>query len=128
MKLDMDLIRKLLIWCEDRIPAEGRSYCTADIEIKGYTHCQIVNHVKLLVDNGYLSATDLTAYGEDKYYIFDNLTLDGHQFLGLIRNDNLWKHINEIFGKVGLATLPVVITQVAPYIKQLLGIPSTKPL
>jgi hypothetical protein len=123
MKLDMDLIREILLWCEERIPDETRSFTTDDLEIEGHTHFQIKYHVKLLADNGYLEVIDGSTMGDPYFYFLKCLTLDGYQFLALIKSDKVWKSIKEVLGKVGLAAIPVVMNLIAPNIKLLLGLP-----
>jgi hypothetical protein len=56
MKMDMELIRKLLIYIQDNIEIDGFDRSDT-IKIEGYSKEQIIYHVALLNDNGYIQAT-----------------------------------------------------------------------
>jgi hypothetical protein len=78
MKLDVDLIRDILLWCEKSIPATDQGYCTSDVIIENYTHEQITLHFSLLIEKEFIKATDVSA-GPFEDYILDRLTFDGYQ-------------------------------------------------
>jgi hypothetical protein len=122
MKLDTELIRDLLIYFEETLPDKKRWVVASSIKLEGYTSHQIMSHIPLLLDCEYIKASSQSADNMTDYFI-SRLTMNGHQFLDLIRNDNLWKHIKTLLGKIGLEALPILTTYLMPIIKQQLGLP-----
>ena len=122
MKLDTDLIRKVLLWCEDKLPDKERSYQASEIEIKGYTSDQILYHVALLVDGEYLKVIDASA-GSYKDYFIERLTYDGAQFLEIIKSNTVWKKFKEKAKELGLPTVQVILPILVDLLKKQLGLP-----
>jgi hypothetical protein len=120
MKMNMGLIRDLLIYFQDNLDLDSGPIYAREITIKKYTTDQIMNHVALLIDAGYIDYADASAMDHHDYFV-RRLTFEGHQFLALIED----KHVFEILGKVlkgTLAALPVLSPYIQPYIPQLLGL------
>lgn len=122
MKLDTDLIRKVLIWCEAKLPDKDRSYQASEIEIKDYISDQILYHVELLVDGGYLKVINCSSnLGVD--YFIKRLTYDGAQFLEIIKSNTVWKKFKVKAKEVGLPTVQVMLPILVDLIKKQLGLP-----
>ncbi len=48
MKQEPELFKKILLWCEGRIPAENKSFDSNEVQIKGYSPFQINFHIKII--------------------------------------------------------------------------------
>ncbi len=121
MKMDMDLIRDLLIYFENTLKVGGDFELASSIRIPEYTNEQIMYHIPLLIDGGYIEVINIGTMYERDFWI-KRLTLDGHQLLELIKNDTFWNHVKDAFEKIGLETIPTVIPIVAPRILNMLGL------
>jgi hypothetical protein len=120
MKMDMNLIRELLIYFEQNL--NGGDYELAStITIPKYTSEQILYHVPLLIDGGYIDYKDLSR-GAIRDFWITRLTLEGHQFLGLIRDNRTWGILKTVL-KDTLVALPLLAPYIAPLVPKLLGIP-----
>lgn len=100
MKLEPELIKEILLWCEGHLPDDEKMWSASDIEIKGFESKQIQFHTKLLFDNGYIdgeSANTLTSKDID----LNHLTMSGYQYLELLRG-KAWKTAKGIMYKVGV--------------------------
>ena len=89
MKRDMNLIRTLLL------VAEARPISTSflPVELSDYTRDEIRYHAKLLGEAGLV----LQASGE-LGTVMGNLTWQGHEFLELVRNDEVWHQACHLLG------------------------------
>ena len=85
MKRDMDLIRQILLRLEE-LPMTGGRH---DIEIDGYSHEQIIYHVRLMDEAGLIEAQDLTTMTAIDWRP-KRITYEGHEFLDAARSDKLW--------------------------------------
>ena len=86
MKRDMDLIRTIL----QRIESDQ------DLTIEGYGSEEILYHIALLKDAGFIDAS--LATGESGQIVgaaVQRLTWDGHGFLDAARDDTLWRKARE---------------------------------
>jgi hypothetical protein len=114
MKLEMDLVRDILLWCEDKLPDNDQSYDTTDLVFSGFTSSQIMYHFKLLRDCGYIeSEGDASINSSNRYAFFPEcLTMSGYDFLGQIKNDTLFNGMKEEAAKIGVqvvkAALPIL--------------------
>jgi len=122
VKLDTDLIREILIWCEDKLPDKGRSYQASEIVINDYTSDEILYHVALLVDGGYLKVIDASAGGYEDY-IIERLTNGGAQFLEIIKSDTGWKKFKAKAKEIGIPAIPVMLPIIVDLIRKAFGLP-----
>lgn len=122
MKLDTDLIRDILLWCEGKLPDKERSYQASEIEIKDYTSDQILYHVELLVDGEYLNVIESSTHSGVDYFI-KILTYDGAQFLEIIKSNTVWKKFKEKAKELGLPTVQVILPILVDLLKKQLGLP-----
>lgn len=96
MKLDPDLIKKILIAYEE-LPYGGGE----EIEFEGYTENQVNAHQELLMDGGYIKATK-EVWINDKVVISpESITLDGHELLKKLRNDTVFKKVLSFLKPLG---------------------------
>ena len=114
MKLQPELVRAILIWCEDNLNGNRFPFAST-ILIEGFTKREIIYHIGRLKEAGYLN---VRFYGADNEtdYMLSSLTWDGHHFLETMRSETNWKKALEVFGKVGLVALPEFIKHYLPLI------------
>lgn len=121
MKRDMDLIRKILLKVEEYIGDDP----IQNIQIEGHTEEDIAYNIYLLENAGLIEGK--TLFGMDSvkpagYAIF-RLNWKGHEFLDASRDDKRWKQAKEIMGKLGGASLDMVMVILTELMKkQVLGI------
>lgn len=120
MKMNMSLIRDLLIYFQDNIHFEDGPIYAREIKLKNYSTEAIMYHIALLNDGGYIEYEKQSGGGTTDYYV-RRLTFDGHQFLALISNNKLFTMLKEVL-KTGLPALPALLPLIQPYIPQLLGL------
>jgi hypothetical protein len=88
MILDKDLIRSILLWCEDKSPDETHRYQASEINIPGYKSEQIIDHLAFLAEGGYLVVQDFRI--DDKTnYLIRGLSYYGHQYLEAIKSNTV---------------------------------------
>lgn len=121
MKLNPDLLRDILVWCEDNLPQKSLSIMATNIHIPDWSSQQIVYHLTLLSESGYIKTR---SFGVDmnKDFIVERMTMNGHELLSTMRNETTWKKIKEILDKFGLVAFPTILTQLSPFLLKLLGI------
>ncbi|MHB8806561.1 MAG: DUF2513 domain-containing protein [Anaerolineaceae bacterium] len=100
MPLDPDLLKLILLWGEDHLPDEKKSWLASEIAIKKYTKSEIIFHVKLLNDNGYLECQNVSDNKKQEYFI-NNLTLNGYQYLELLRS-KAWNTAKNLMHEIGV--------------------------
>lgn len=107
MKRDAELVRKLLLFFDDKL---GPEYVKVP-EIPGYDDLTIKYHLVLLYDAGFLSCEPVKSSSSDRviYVLPFDLTWAGHEFLDRIRNDHIWNEIMSDIRKRGLVSASVDI-------------------
>ena len=96
MKLDMDLMRQILLAVE----ADPCPVLPGVPEVIDYPSGHVIEHVRLAVDAGYLTAQDAgTMSGPD--FVALRLTWAGHEFLEKIRDPEIWRQTKAGAAKVG---------------------------
>ncbi len=88
MKLDMDLVRDILLVVEADPEADGTGF--ARVEIPGREFRDVSYHIKLLAGAGLIGATDCTTSGGFDWRA-TALTWEGHKFLDEARDKGLWE-------------------------------------
>lgn len=109
MKLDTELLKKILIWCEDNIPDENKSFQASEVQFEGYTPFQTMFHIKKLVESGYILAYD-SSTGRYTEYIFEELSLEGYELLNIMKNDTVGAKIKKVLSDLGLQAFPILLT------------------
>ena len=111
MKRDFELIRKLLIFFENKQSPE----CVEVPPIDGYDDRKIKTHLVLLYDAGLLRCEPVKSSTSDRaiYVIPFEMTWDGHEFLDKVRNESVWSRIRDIMASKGGSLAFSVINQVA---------------
>lgn len=105
MQRDMELIRQIMLKVEaDLDPSE--------LAANGYTKQQILYHIWLLGDAGWMKVANVTASGDRvPQAVHVNLTSKGHDFIDAARNDTIWSRAMEKTKTVGVSLAPAVLKQ-----------------
>ncbi|MDP2796064.1 MAG: DUF2513 domain-containing protein [Methanoregula sp.] len=98
MKLDMDLVRKILIALEEY----PHGYYNQFLAIDEYSQEQIGYHITLMEEAGLLLAVDATSMdSQSPEAMPQRLTWQGHQFLNACRDEGRWAKAKTIFKDAG---------------------------
>ena len=121
MKLNLELVRDLLIYIEENGDGEQGVY---DIRINGYTNNEIMYHTSLLAEIGYIDYYVTTQMGVGKSFIPTRLTIQGHMYIENIRNKYIWSELKKDMELKGIVNTSVdVIKDYAnKFIRNKLGI------
>jgi hypothetical protein len=98
LKRDMELIRKVLFYIEEKGNSET---LIRQWDIDGYDFKEISYQVKLLVEHGLVNGRSSGLDGVLLWYA-DSLTWDGHDFLDAIKNDTIWDKVKSGIKSKGL--------------------------
>ena len=84
MKRDVEVFRKILMQVEARPNGQVDEIHPID----GIERSVLHGHVELLVETGYLKATDQTSFRDEfNRFLIERLTFEGHEFLHTIRHE-----------------------------------------
>ncbi|MEZ4411839.1 MAG: DUF2513 domain-containing protein [Gemmatimonadales bacterium] len=116
MKLDLDLVRSILMEVEDT-PA---NQAAGKITIADVDEATVLEHLELLKDRGLIDARLVrSGMGGDRILAanVERLTWEGHDWLAAARNDTVWrktmKLIKEKGGGVAFELIKPILVQVA---------------
>lgn len=98
MKRDMELIREILIEFEKIDETAKFSY---EIQIENYTRKEIIGHVFMLYDGGFIDIVNASTQ-DGKDFLAKGLKWEGHNFLEVSRNENIWKRVTGKLYKEGM--------------------------
>jgi hypothetical protein len=116
MKLDKDLVRKILLAVE---AADQTPDSWIDLEIQNHGAEEISYHVLLLHEAGFLKAQDLSSLAD-----FDwrpkRLTYRGHEFLDTVRDNEVWRRTKAGAEQAGVASLGLLLEIAKAYGKEVL--------
>lgn len=100
MKLEPDLIKKILEYCEDKLP-DKQSLCSSeDMIIPNYDSKQIQFHTKLLMNEGYLVGS-IQPSDNDYECLVSYLSMNGYQYLNLLRS-KAWNTAKSLIHETGV--------------------------
>ena len=90
MQRDMELIRKILMAIESEPLMDRRHEFNSDSELfpSGYSNELVTYHLALLHDGGYVT-------GNAERPTVSGLTMSGHDFVGCIKDAEIWKKTTE---------------------------------
>jgi len=100
MKLEPELIKKILVFGEDNLPDRSKTTSTENIVFNGYSREQLTFHIRLLWENGYIDCLNVSG-GNHEDYFYNNLTLSGYQYLNLLRS-KAWKTAEKLVKDLGV--------------------------
>ncbi len=121
MKRDFDLVRKLLVYFEEKPGPEHVEIPP----IEGYDELTTKYHLVLLHDAGLLRCDPVTSSSSDRviYVLPFELTWNGHEFLAKIRDDGLWRKTKDtILSKGGQLTFNTITTVATTLMKKMIGL------
>ena len=119
MRLDYDCVRDVLLALEEMLQCTTRNNIihfqgvelddlTEKLSNKGYSAETIFYSAYNLEQAEFIRATAQYGDGGVTRYIISDITYEGHQFLGKIRPDSIWKQIKNGFSRVGAISLPII--------------------
>ena len=117
MKLNKDLVRKILLAVEAHEEPEG----LVALEMKKPSAEMISYHVRLLDEAGLLDAIDTGGMNCFKWQP-TRLTYEGHEFVNIIRDDEVWELIKTGAEKVSSTSLSLMLELGKIYGKQVLKV------
>lgn len=122
MKLDLDVIRDILLFLEDEITVDnnGTVYGASVDDIANhfqgkYEKGQIIYTCRRLEEGEYITGRFDYASGKLYYSFISAITYQGHEFLNLIRDETTWGKTKKAAGKIGSFAISV-ITDIAKQI------------
>lgn len=84
----MELIRAILL----KIEEDHRYDSLCNIEIQNYSAEEIAYHCKIMYQVGLVDYYDSNNYDDELgIFVVGGITWQGHDYLELIRNDEIWK-------------------------------------
>ena len=89
MQRDWELIRRILMEVEN-LPSGG---ITQSIQIEGVDSATVAEHIKLLVNKGFLDGETYDLNAGSSGYVIKGISWEGHDFLENARNDTVWKRV-----------------------------------
>jgi len=98
----MDLVRQLLLRIEDQ--GNDMNGWIDDLVVESFTTDQINHHVWLLADGGFITAIDLSS-SDGPEFRPRCLTWQGHEFLGAIRDQEIWHQTLTVAKRGGTESL-----------------------
>ena len=121
MKRDLDLIRYILANIEN---STSTKLTVDDFTNDAYDASRISFHISLLLDCGYIEATEFNVIGQ-KYqqYLIKRITSSGYDYLNSVRDANVWSKTKETLKSVGNSvSLDVIKTVASKVALNLLGL------
>lgn len=101
MKLDMDMVRDLLIQIEGLKPYKELLQIDLDDLIEA-------EHLELLIESGLCKGNINYLSNSIPMGHINRLTWEGHQFLETIRDDKIWTNTKSVLSKAGSFTLDLI--------------------
>ncbi len=107
MKLDLDLLREILLYVEDK----GDGLHSFIVDIDGYSYEEACYHVNLLVGEGLIVGVNVThSTSPGKEWRVNDLTMQGHQFCDIVRDQTSFNRVKESIERRGSQTLAEAIS------------------
>ena len=126
MKLDMDLLRTILLKIEEspafsKVNAPMQPVSALTLGIGGHDEDAVTYHCAQLVDGGYLTGnTKMAAHG---MVMVGHMTLRGHEFLDAVRDPDIWSKTKQRTAGIATVGLGFLWEIAKSEIKLKLGLP-----
>jgi len=122
MKRNIDLVRKLLLYLEEK----SDDKMVKDLELEGFSKYEVQYHFVLMDQAGLIrcerSVSSSTSDRVIQVYPF-SLTWQGHEFLEASRNDTFWNKAKELVkSKSGALSIEVVKALLISMAKESVGL------
>ena len=117
MKRDMDLIRRLLLYLEEKQSSRPE----ANVCVQGYSKEEIVYHLALMAQAGYI---DYEAFGSISNpnrlieVVPGSLTWEGHELLETMRDAEIWQRTKGGAAQIGSFGIDVIKALAKGYIRK----------
>lgn len=113
MKLNYDCIRDLMIFLEDNLSYEN-AYWISDIKIDGYSDEELIYTAEKLFEAGYING-NLSRTLSSRYplILIREITWQGHELLGNIRDNTVWKKLKSKISNVTTSVSIPILNSVA---------------
>lgn len=120
MKRDLELLRSILLAVES---SDKNKISIKSLNLP-YNEKTISYHIELLLDVGYLEATEFPVLRQTySDFIIKRITSFGHDYLDNVRDDNVWNKTKSKLGdSIKSASLDVITAVSSEVIKASLGI------
>lgn len=121
MRRDLDLLRNILLGVE---ASDGSHMLKITDFINDiYDEATVSYHIELLVDAKYIEAKDISSLeNQFKYFLISRLTMQGHDYLDAVRNDNVWAEIKKQLKDFAVsAPLDLIKTVGSSVLSQMIG-------
>lgn len=116
MKLEPELIKKILEFGEENLPNRNETFSTENIVINGFSREQLTFHIRLLWENDYIHCLE-DSRGNHEDYFYKNLTMNGYQYLYLLRG-KAWNTAKTMIKDVGVifveSAIKAIIDKILP--------------
>jgi hypothetical protein len=111
MKRDLELIRKLLLFFEEKYSPE----LVELPPIEGYDETTLKTHLVLMFEAGLLRCEPVRSSTSDRviYVLPFELTWDGHEFLDKVRSESVWDRIRSTIASQGGSVAFALVNQLA---------------
>jgi hypothetical protein len=115
----MDLVREVLLKLEALPLSPGDIVLVdsndADMAIEGFTSDEVGYHLELLRDAGFFDSPGSSPLSGG--VVFRALTWEGHEFIDMVRDPEVWKRTREGASKVGGWTFGLLKDMGSAYLK-----------
>jgi Hypothetical protein (DUF2513) len=109
MRRDMDLIRQIMFKVEE----QPGGYAPNDFTIEGHSQDEVLYHVWLLGDAGWMKVSDASYMGSSGPQALPvSLTSAGHDFIDAARNNTTWTKAKEKVAAIGGSVTLAILKQV----------------
>ena len=113
-----ELARKIVLQIEG-LPAGERA---GNVEIEGFSHVDVQDHVGMLYDEGLVRAKEVTTLSsEGRDFLVFWLTPEGRAFAEAARNDTVWRRVMKRVAATGAVALAVLKDMLIEEAKKYLG-------
>jgi len=110
VKLDPDVIKKILTVMEETETDHPRAYLASINKIEGYPVEVMIYHIRQLINAGFIDGEEITSIGNIGTDVFiRGLTWKGHEFVENSRNDTLWNKAKDtVVSKAGGISIDIL--------------------
>mgnify|MGYP000900219862 CR=1 FL=1 len=103
MRIDPDLVRKIIIYVEDNATVEyGVNSDEISNKLTDYSHQTLLYHLRYMDKCDFFEGVSETLDGDVE---IEDLTPKGHEFAETIRSDTIWNKTKEKANSLGLLTV-----------------------
>ena len=122
MKLDLDLMRKILLRIEEKPEVPPRTLCIEDFLDLCDNPYVLSLHISLLNDGGFIEVMNETYVGDLKDFAIVRLTLKGYSYLDAVRNAKVWKSVKDRISSFGNVAFDIIKDLATEQIKRELNL------